>query len=758
MKYALIFAATAAAYEAYGGYGADVESSSAVKPSTSAKPIGYTTIVPGYGKQPVTVTTQHQPYPTCVSPAYGGKDCAKWDEDAYVSTVIKDYDNNYATITKTAQPVVVYHTKKTITHSATATSGYAAPTGVAYKNGTEGCWYELYEKIEEVPYNQLGPHALPGYPGSGLYKEGEKKQPVNVKEYKGGKWSEYVHEYSYGTPKPEVTTYEKPGVYTIPSKDVTIDHPVTYPAEATKTAKAGETCTYGGQSIEAKQTGYITGAYAAYETKVNGGKTVTETVIKHTTIYASTTGNYEVAKPTTTVYDHDTEVAYPTAKHYEAGVYHHEAQTVTITKPGQAYTCEYEQTKKHEATSTPKKSTDHSAYPTSVPAHDNSYGHNKPSSTPKQPTEGQNNYPSYPATPNKPTEGEHNHPSYPATPEKPTEGESNYPSYPSTPKKPVESESNYPSYPAGPVEGHSSSVQESYPTSAPATIYTKPSYNGGNAYGETGKSTMATVSSKENAYPESTPAYGAGSSAPAYGPDSSAPAYGTASSAMASSTPCESSSASSTTAKSSAYSASTPAFESSIYSASKPAEASSTPCESSTASVTPAKSSAYSASTPANVYTKPSYNGNTGYGENVKSTLSTISTKPYPASTPVEHYPASASSTPCESSTASMTPAKSSDVYSQATPSPAESSAYSTQAYGEASSTPVKPTSAPAYDNTPYPAGATSTPCESSDKPSATPYVPAAYQPAPAEGYSKPQTGYAKRGGLNERRKIAAAN
>ena len=280
MKYALIFAATAAAYEAYGGYGADVESSSAVKPSTSAKPIGYTTIVPGYGKQPVTVTTQHQPYPTCVSPAYGGKDCAKWDEDAYVSTVIKDYDNNYATITKTAQPVVVYHTKKTITHSATATSGYAAPTGVAYKNGTEGCWYELYEKIEEVPYNQLGPHALPGYPGSGLYKEGEKKQPVNVKEYKGGKWSEYVHEYSYGTPKPEVTTYEKPGVYTIPSKDVTIDHPVTYPAEATKTAKAGETCTYGGQSIEAKQTGYITGAYAAYETKVNGGKTVTETVIK----------------------------------------------------------------------------------------------------------------------------------------------------------------------------------------------------------------------------------------------------------------------------------------------------------------------------------------------------------------------------------------------------------------------------------------------------------------------------------------------
>ncbi|KAI4628112.1 hypothetical protein J4E80_002250 [Alternaria sp. BMP 0032] len=740
MKYALIFVATAAAHEAYGGYGAQAESSSVVKPSTSAKPIGYTTIVPGYGKQPVTVTTQHQPYPTCVSPAYGGKDCAKWDEDAYVSTVIKDYDNNYATITKTAQPVVVYHTKKTITHSATATGGYAAPTGLAPKNGTDGCWYELYEKIESVPYNQLGPHALPGYPGSGLYKEGGQKQPVNVKEYKGGKWSEYVHEYSYGTPKPEVTTYEQPGVYTVPSKDVTVEHPVTYPAEATKTAKAGETCTYGGQYIEAKQTGYITGAYGAYETKVNGGKTVTETVIKHTTIYASTTGNYEVAKPTTTVYDHDTEVAYPTAKHYEAGVYHHEAQTVTITKPGQAYTCEYEQTKKHEATSAPAKSSGHAAYPTSAsaPAHDNSYGHNKPSATPKQPTEGDNKYPSYPAGPMN-GQSSSVHEAYPD-------------STPSYPKKPTEGENNYPSYPAGPAQGHSSSsVQESYPASTPAGVYSKPSYNGGNAYGNNGKSTMATVSTKEYPHPESTPA------------------YGTDSSVMASSTPCESSTASVTPASSSVYSASTPAAVSSApaYGTGSSAVASSTPCESSTAAVTPAKSSSYSASTPAAVYSKPSYNGNNGYGENVKSTLSTISTKPYPASTPVEHYPASASSTPCESSTASVTPASSSvysaPVYSQATPSPAKSSSISTEVYSQASSTPcsssvqstptpVQPTFTPVYENA-YPAGATSTPCES-DKPSATPAVPAAYTPAPApaEGYGKTQTGYSRRSGMSQRR------
>lgn len=230
MKYSLIFAATAAAYDAYGGYGEDAKSSHVVKSSSSVKPIGYTTVYPGYDKQPVTVTSQYQPYPTCVSAGYNGKSCGKWEEDSWVSTTVKDYDSKTVTVTKVKQPVTVYHTKKTITHSATgkyngyatSSAGYAQPTGSAYKNGTEGCWYELYEKIEEVPYNKLGPHALPGYPGSGLYKEGDKKQPVHVKEYKNGKWSEYDHEYSYGTPEEDVTTYEKPGVYTVPAKDVTV--------------------------------------------------------------------------------------------------------------------------------------------------------------------------------------------------------------------------------------------------------------------------------------------------------------------------------------------------------------------------------------------------------------------------------------------------------------------------------------------------------------------------------------------------------
>ncbi|XP_014557862.1 hypothetical protein COCVIDRAFT_96048 [Bipolaris victoriae FI3] len=477
MKYAIIFAATAAAHQAYGGYGADAHSS--VEPSTTATPVGYTTVVPGYGKQPVTVTTQNQAYPTCVTPAYGEKDCAKWGEDTYVSTVIKDYDNNYATVTNTEQPVVVYHTKTTITHSATGTGGYAAPTGTASKNGTAGCWYELYEKIEEVPYKNLGPKALPGYGGSGLYTKGDKEQPVHVKEYKGGKWSEYDHVYSYGEPKPEVKVYEKPGVYVVPSKDMVVDHPVDHPAEATTTAKAGETCTYGGQSVTATQTGYITAPYAGYKTKVEGGKTMTETVIEYTTIYASTTGTYEVTKPTTTVYDHDTEVTYPTAQHYDAGVYHQPAQTVTITSAGQAYTCEYEKTK---ATPSPM-----------VPGHGKTYGGS--------------NYGSYPAHNSSSIAYEH---SYPAS---------------SSPAAPAA----YGSYPAA----SSPAAYGSYPAaSSPAAVHSKPAHYGGNNYGAYSASTMSTVPVQAYSTPAAHYPVGSTSSAPVEH-------YGSS----ASSTPCESSTA-----------------------------------------------------------------------------------------------------------------------------------------------------------------------------------------------------------------------
>lgn len=255
MKYSLLFAATAAAYDVYapvssapakvstpaaGGYG-DVKSTPAAKAtpcSTTVGSNGYTTVVPGYGKTPVTVTSQYQAYPTCLAMGYDGKSCDKWGEDKYVSTVITDYNKKPVTVTKVDQCVTVYQEKKTITHTATPTAGGygAVSTPVGSKNQT-GVWYELYEKVVVVEYQNIGKNILTGYSGSGLCQKCDNDQPMTVKEYKGGKWTEEKKTNSYGKPKEEVKVYEKPGVYTVPAKTITV-----YGSQST--GKAGEPCVY----------------------------------------------------------------------------------------------------------------------------------------------------------------------------------------------------------------------------------------------------------------------------------------------------------------------------------------------------------------------------------------------------------------------------------------------------------------------------------------------------------------------------------
>lgn len=514
MKYSLIFAATAAAYDAYG------KDSYGDKPA--AKPSCLATITPGYGKEPVTITKQHQPYPTCVQKGYGDKSCDKWGEDTYVHTTIKDYNGKDYVVTKTNDKVTVYYEKKTITHTETGKYGakptpadnkYPAPTGYADKEHTDdkGCWYELYEKVETAEYGKLGPHALKGYPGSGLCKDSDKEQEVYVKEYKDGKWgNEYQTKHYYGKPEAEVTSYEKPGVYTIPGKDKTVDSTLYYGAEATKTAKAGETCTYGGQYTDAKETGYITAGYADYETKVYGDKTSTSTVLKYTTIYVTSTGKVEVCKPTTTVYDHDTTFAYPTASYYKPGVYHQEPKTVTVTKGGESYTCEYKPT--------PIKGNKwgYDSYPTATPKKDEGY---KAQPTPYKPTEGDKDYPSYPVPANgtnyytKPS-GE-----YPAaTPvygDKPYDGKTNkdgkdYPAPPAS--TPCDDDKSYPTgkptKPYGDKPTHDSDKptygdKPSHPEGDKPVYGDKPNHPEGDkpVYGDK-------PSHPENSYPTPTPVYG----------------------------------------------------------------------------------------------------------------------------------------------------------------------------------------------------------------------------------------------------------
>jgi hypothetical protein len=586
MRYALIFAGVAAAYDAYGydgygdnkassstpavkysssvpaykGYGDDYKTSSAPTPSkaSSSSKIGYTTITPGYGKQPVTVTSQYQPYPTCGAAGSDGKSCNEWKEDKYVSTVVHDYDSKNVTVTYVEKPITVYHTKTTITHYPTASApsgkvGNAYPTGsYGYEGKTNGtkAWYEMYEKVHEIKYKDLGAHGLPGYGGSGLCKSCDDEQPYKVKEYKDGKWSEYDTTAVYKVPTPETKTYAKPGIYTEPAKDVTVTYTVTKPSEATTTAKAGVPVTYGGYTTEFKETGVQTCAYGAYETgKDKDGKDVTSTVVKTVTVTVSATGKYEVAKPTTTVYDHDTQVTYPTVSVYQPGVYHKDAQTVTITKAGQTASCEYKQTKTYPAA--PKKTNtygdeypSHSGKSSSKPSVESKteYKADYPVSTPSVSKPSSKPHGEYPVTSSKLSYPEYSHNS--STPVYDTSKSSSTPyaglstsSHPSVETKTKSEE--YPSYPTStPVYG------EEYPSnsksSSKPTVETKtheyPSY-------ETSStpypSSTKPVDGKSTGYPEypqassSIPAYdsypAASSSVPAYDAyptaSSSVPAY-----------------------------------------------------------------------------------------------------------------------------------------------------------------------------------------------------------------------------------------
>ncbi|KAF2652601.1 hypothetical protein K491DRAFT_695477 [Lophiostoma macrostomum CBS 122681] len=328
---ALLFATAVAADYGYGSYAEESTSDAA-----------YTTIYPGYDHEPVTVTSQYQTIPTYDA------DASTWSEYAYVSTVITDYDGNDYTVTNTDQPVTVYHESSTITHyqeepTPVASHGYYPLAGA---NGTYSAapaptkaYYELTEEVHEATYKDLGPKALPGYGGSGFRKDPD-HQPVVIKKYSNGKWHSYSYVFTYGAPKPSATTFENPGTYTLPASDVTVEKPTTAAVEAHQTYHAHQHVTYGGHYTHVPHKTTLTAPYGAYET--HGAST--KTIIKYKTITCPSAGKYTIVKPTTTSYDHDTTLSYPTTTHYEPGVYHHPRETVTITKKHQPYTCSYTKT------------------------------------------------------------------------------------------------------------------------------------------------------------------------------------------------------------------------------------------------------------------------------------------------------------------------------------------------------------------------------------------------------------------------------
>ncbi|EXJ68600.1 uncharacterized protein A1O5_08394 [Cladophialophora psammophila CBS 110553] len=147
---------------------------------------------------PITVTMQHQTVSTCstTSTCFRGSCIARYSMEtfAYVNTIIPAaWDGTSAittTVTSTGQTVTVSRFHSTITK-------FATPTSAVVKNGTtsRAAPQPVYLTIAKdfmVPYNKIGPLAIPGYGGSGLcqgcnvQQDGSRSQVVNVIECRSG--------------------------------------------------------------------------------------------------------------------------------------------------------------------------------------------------------------------------------------------------------------------------------------------------------------------------------------------------------------------------------------------------------------------------------------------------------------------------------------------------------------------------------------------------------------------------------------------
>jgi len=329
-----------------------------VHASSPISKIGFTTIVPGGSYNPVTVTAQYQTIPSYVPSA------STYTSYIWVSTVIADGDGKICTITKTEEPVTLYHIKSTITHITTATewksitpiSGISSQGRNTTKNPmyTIGIRKELHETIAGIEFEFLGPSALTGYLGSGICgkecngNDNTTYQPAHMSEFSEGKWRYYNTTFTYGIPTPRLTTYTTPGTYTVSEYDMTVRNTLTIPLEATFTALAGKTATYGGVITSVNKPCALTVHYGGHQ--IDG--TTTKAIIKTTTVFASVPGYYTVIKPTTTKYANDTVCAYPTTRVYEPGIYHHSKETLTISESRAIHTCSYHQTSMYLAPAT----------------------------------------------------------------------------------------------------------------------------------------------------------------------------------------------------------------------------------------------------------------------------------------------------------------------------------------------------------------------------------------------------------------------
>lgn len=207
----------------------------------------------------ITVTAQYQTVSTCtpVSTApsysvYGAvyKPEASCSAYPWVSTVIPCAGGSSTTVTKTEQVIKIGYTTTVETSAYPCATRVPSGQGYAYSNSTcPGPKYTTVELDISCPYKEIGPHALPGYPGSGLCTACDEKddkgkyQVVTVTKCVDKSCSTYPETWVYAkptTPTSVTSAYYHSstycptgGIYTIPVTAVYTPHAPEFTKPAT---------------------------------------------------------------------------------------------------------------------------------------------------------------------------------------------------------------------------------------------------------------------------------------------------------------------------------------------------------------------------------------------------------------------------------------------------------------------------------------------------------------------------------------------
>ena len=264
---------------------------SAVLIASAAMADPLTTITPcpgatGTAALPITVTAQYQAVSTCVTTS--GSIRGTWvtsypyETFAYVHTVIPAAWNGTAgttiTVTKTDQPVTVSRCQSTVASTPLARRGEVAG---GWRNTTvHSPVFLTIIKDFVVTFEEIGPLAIPGYPGSGICEEcaeledHSRHQVVTVTECRtspqGAKCLEYLETWiSASAPATQsITVWPVSTSTVVPTAGV---HTFTFTGIAPPRVFGGFTAAPSPYYV------HVTGSYHAYET-IEFVTTITKTL------------------------------------------------------------------------------------------------------------------------------------------------------------------------------------------------------------------------------------------------------------------------------------------------------------------------------------------------------------------------------------------------------------------------------------------------------------------------------------------------